>query len=288
MDKKPGDISSMGTVGTFLKRGTCSETSLCVLNHSFGNSQQKEEQAAAPLAGGVMRHGYQCGLIWGAALAAGAEAYRRLGAGPQAEARAIVAAQRLLESFRNLNNGDMNCLEITELDRSSTTLQMITYFLIKGGTIGCFRRAAKYAPEALEAINAALSDDHVEVPLGPVSCAAAVAQKMGASEMNSVTVAGLAGGIGLSGGACGALGAAIWLTEVRRLKEQGGKVAMTNPGADRLIERFLKVTDYEFECAKIAGRKFESVGDHASYLCDGGCSKIIEVLAAGESAGKQP
>lgn len=285
MDKKTGDISSMGTVGTFLKKGTCSETSFCVLNRSFGNSQQKEEQAAAPLAGGVMRHGYQCGLIWGAALAAGTEAYRRFGAGPQAEARAVVAAQRLLESFRELNKGEMNCLEITELDRSSTTMQMIAYFLIKGGTIGCFRRAAKYAPEAFEAINAALSDDRVETPPGPASCAAMVAQKMGASELNTVTVAGLAGGIGLSGGACGALGAAIWLTEIRRLKEQGGKVAMTNPGADKLIERFLKCTDYEFECTRIAGRKFENVGDHAKYLGDGGCSKVIDTLAGEEPAG---
>jgi len=28
------------------------------------------------------------------------------------------------------------------------------------------------------------------------------------------------------------------------------------------------------------GRKFENVADHAGYLRDGGCSKIIEVLAA--------
>ena len=38
-------------------------------------------------------------------------------------------------------------------------------------------------------------------------------------------------------------------------------------------------TECEFECAKIAGRKFVDVQDHASYLCAGGCAKIIEALA---------
>ncbi len=37
-----------------------------------------------PLAGGIVGNGYQCGMIWGAALAAGAQAYRLLGTGPVA------------------------------------------------------------------------------------------------------------------------------------------------------------------------------------------------------------
>jgi len=232
-----------------------------------------------PLAGGIMQYGYQCGMIWGAALAAGAQAHRLHGAGPQAETKAIVAAQRIVESFR-AQNRHTNCLEITEIDRSSTTMQMITYFLIKGGSIGCLRMAARYAPLAFSEINTALSDDHIEVPSTPVSCSAMVAQKMGESEMHTVMAAGLAGGIGLSGGACGALGAAIWITGLNSLKAGAGKIDYKAPVALELIERFIKCTDYEFECAKIVGRKFESVGDHASYLCHGGCSKIIDVLAA--------
>ncbi len=43
--------------------------------------------------------------------------------------------------------------------------------------------------------------------------------------------------------------------------------------------QFLGCTGYEFECARIAGRKFESVGDHAAYLRDGGCAKVLDVLA---------
>ena len=145
-----------------------------------------------------------------------------------AETKAIIAAQRLVESFRALNKNNMNCLEITELDQSSSTMQMITYFLIKGGTIGCFRRAAKYAHAAFREINAALSDERIETPPAPVSCSALLAQKMGASPMHTIMAAGLAGGIGLSGGACGALGAAIWI---------GGIDQSEGNRAERLILR---------------------------------------------------
>jgi hypothetical protein len=51
-----------------------------------------------------------------------------------------------------------------------------------------------------------------------------------------------------------------------------------------LIDHFLKQTDYEFECSEIVGRKFENVADHARYLKEGGCSELIESLAAYGSA----
>ena len=192
---------------------------MSVVDGSFDHPLKLEERAALPFAGGIMQHGYQCGMIWGATLAAGAQAYRLHGTGPQAETAAILAAQRLVESFRTLSN-HINCLEITDIDKSSSTMQMITYFLIKGGTIGCFRMAVGYAPVAFSEINTALSEGHIQAPSAPVSCAAMVAQKMGASDMHTVMAAGLAGGIGLSGGACGALGAAIWIFTMNSGEEE--------------------------------------------------------------------
>ena len=225
-----------------------------------------------------MIHGYQCGMIWGAALAAGAQAYRLLGPGPQADTKEIIAAQRLVESFRALNN-HINCLEITGLDKSSSVMQMIMYFLIKGGTIGCFRMAARYAPVAFSEINTALSEKHIEAPTPPVSCAALLAQKMEVSDMHTVMAAGFAGGIGLCGSACGALGTAIWIIGMNSLKEGDGEIGFKDPRALDVIDRFMKCTDYKFECSKIVGRKFENIGDHADYLRNGGCSEIIGVLA---------
>ena len=278
MAEAKSGISSMGTVGTFFKKG-CSVTLFNVLDRAFDHPMELEERASIPFMGGIMQYGYQCGMIWGAALAAGAEAYRLFGPGPRAETKAVNAAKRLVETFHARNN-TINCLEITDIDSSTSVMKMIVYFLIKGGTIGCTRRATRYAPVAFGDINTALKDESIEAPSPPVSCAAMLAKKMGLSDMHTVMLAGFAGGIGLSGGACGALGAAIWIIAMNSIEERDGKVEYKDPKAQEAIERFIKCSDYEFECSEIVGRKFESVDDHARYLQDGGCSKIVEVLAA--------
>jgi len=252
---------------------------LRVLNNAFDHPMKAEENASMHFAGGIMQHGFQCGMIWGVTLAAGAQAYRLLGPGPQAESKAIIAAQKLVEVFLSRNNY-INCIDITDIDKSSSSMQMIMYFLIKGGTISCMRMAAKYAPAAFSEINSVLSEEPIETPAPPVSCAAVVAQKMGASEMHTVMAAGFAGGIGLCGGACGALGAALWILSMNNSLKEKGKIDFNDPKALDLIERFLESTDFKFECSQIVGRKFENIGDHAGYLRDGGCSKIIEVLTA--------
>ena len=253
---------------------------MSVVDRSFDHPLKLEEEATIPLAGGIMQYGYQCGMLWGVALAAGAQAYRLLGPGPKAETAAIIATQRLVESFRARNNNNINCLEITGT-KLQDKKQALKYFLFKGGFIGCVRMAVRYAPEAFSAINTALSEVHIEAPSPPVSCAAMLAQKMGVSDMHTVMAAGFAGGIGLSGGACGALGAAIWIIGMNSSKEGvGGKVINSRIGdtMDRFIKS--KSADFKFECSEIVGRRFENVGDHAGYLHDGGCSDIIEVLAA--------
>ena len=66
---------------------------MSVVDASFDHPLKAEEKASMPLAGGIANMGYQCGMLWGAALAAGAQAYHLFGAGPQAEAKAMVASQ---------------------------------------------------------------------------------------------------------------------------------------------------------------------------------------------------
>jgi hypothetical protein len=243
-----------------------------------------EEGAATPFAGGIMQHGYQCGMIWGATLAAGAEAYRRFGSGPEAETGAIRAAGRIVETFRTRHD-EINCLEITDIDKDSSVWEMINFFLIKGGTVECFRMASWFAPLAFDAIdselNAAESEEGEEVSRLPVSCAAVLAKKLGVLERQAVMAAGLAGGIGLCGGACGALGAAIWILGMEIAEKEGKKIGYKDSRTQDVIERFLKETEFKFECSEIVGRKFEDVDDHAAYLEGGGCSELIEVLAAG-------
>lgn len=244
-----------------------------MVDRAFGLERTAEERAAAPLAGGIARNGYQCGMVWGSTLAAGAEAHRRFGSGARAEAVAIEAAQRVVRSFR-AQNGAVDCFDLTGTDFDSKT--QTWRFLLTGKAFGCFRMAARYAPVARAEIDAVLSLDAIDTPDPPVSCAALAARRIGASAEHATMVAGFAGGIGLCGGACGALGAAVWFGSLGA----GDDYKALDARAAPTIARFLAATDGRFECAEIVGRKFESVADHAAFVREGGCTRVVEALAA--------
>ncbi len=259
-----------------------------------------EEQAADPLAGGLM-HGYQCGMVWGIALAAGAQAYRLYGAGPQAEVEAMAVTQEMVDVFRNMNK-HINCRDITGIDLTSPNWGMVLRFLVKTAPRGtCFGMAARTAKAAYRRIGAAFSGKPGKPLENPVSCAALLARKMGASDLHTVMASGFAGGVGLSGGGCGALGAAIWISGMSTLKEgtlkegtlkegtlkegtlkEGAlKIGLKDPKTTKLIEQFCRQTNQEFECSKITGRQFSSLEDHAGYIRQGGCEELIQVLLNG-------
>lgn len=273
-------IEQLNIKKTFRKLGTCSRTFFYILNHEFGHHNDSEEQAADPLAGGIMQEGYQCGMLWGSSLAAGAESYRRYGNSAKAVASAITATQYLLKSFVTRTKST-DCLDITNCDWSSR-ISIARYF-ITGKFLSCFKLAEKWAPEAVEAATMGLSRDQIDVPQPPLSCASEVARKMGASEEEQVIVAGFAGGLGLSGNACAALGAAIWLNSLSWCKEHKGKSVFSNPEASKTLDAFYEATDYEILCHKISGKRFDNLNDHAEFLKNGGCEKLIDALARGMS-----
>ena len=92
-------------------------------------------------------------------------------------------------------------------------------------------------------------------------------------------VAGLAGGIGLSGGGCGALGAAIWMNTLSRVRAQNYKYSLSDPVLEKIIETFYNTTEYKMECHTITGRRFATVKEHTDFIKNGGCDKLIKVLA---------
>ncbi|MBN1320504.1 MAG: C_GCAxxG_C_C family protein [Thermoleophilia bacterium] len=281
-------------VAAFLRTGYCSQTLFRTIDRAHGAPLNDEERASVPLAGGIMGQGHQCGMVWGSALAAGAQAYRLFGPGPKAQTKALAAAQRIVRSFR-AQNSTIECGEIAGIDLlSASTLQTIGYIL-KGGPLRCFRMAARYPAVGLGEIEAAMLDEAPEAGVivhdgvamcegsaadAPVGCAALLATKLGASEAHTVMAAGLAGGIGLSGSACGALGAAIWLASLKSLEDGAEKVPYKPESGRVLLERFLKCTGGEIRCSKIVGRLFDGVADHAAFIRDGGCAEIIETLVA--------
>lgn len=252
-----------------------------VLDRAYDNPLEAEERATLPMVGGLKLHGYQCGQIWGAALAAGAQASEVKGDGPLGEAYALDASKRTIEAYRDVN-GEVNCYELTATDKDSSTLKLVTYFLLKGGTVSCLARATRFAPKALVAIDSSLSDTLETPSEGPVSCTAELARRTGMSKQHQVMAAGYAGGLGLSGEACGVLGLAVWVMGMEAQK-QDEEVDLWSDSAynerfERMVETFLKASDYKFECAEIVGRKFDSVADHSKHVCEGGCGGILEAM----------
>lgn len=147
--------------------------------------------------------------------------------------------------------------------------------------VTCFKLAGKWAPDAVQVANDGLSQSVADLPTTSLSCASEVVKRMGGTNEEIVMVAGLAGGIGLSGNACGALGAAIWMNTLKRIRNNPYKSSLTDPESEKIINAFLEVTNYEMECQKICGKKFNSVEEHSVFIRNGGCQKIIGMLCIG-------
>jgi len=274
--------TSVDAKAVFRKCGTCSQTFGHILNREYGHPKEMAELALDPLAGGILNQGHQCGMLWGAILAVGAESYRRHDDIDEAIAVTVTAAQHIIESFTN-RTSTVNCREITGYNLSSV-FGMVSFglktMLMGMNNSPCFVLAEDWAPEAIESAETGLSEDHIQLKQQPLSCASEIAKRMGVKEEVVAMVAGFAGGLGLSGNACGGLGAAIWLKTLTWCKENPGKkpALFNNKMGKKIMKTFFEETSSKALCKDISGQKFESIKEHTNYIKNGGCSKLIEVL----------
>jgi C_GCAxxG_C_C family probable redox protein len=260
----------------FLKKGACSQTFCYLLDREFGHLKETEERAADPLAGGLMQGGHQCGMLWGASLAVGAESFRQNDDRDRAIGRAIAATRHLVDSFEK-RTGSVNCRDITGCDFASKF--GLLKALLLGRFMRCFRLAGQWAPEAIQAATTGLALAPAAWSEHPLSCASEVVRLMGGNDEEMVMVAGFAGGIGLSGNGCGALAAAIWMTVLELVRKNNWKYSLSDPVSGEIIKKFHGAADPETECRKITGRSFRTVGEHTEFIKSGGCDKLIQVLA---------
>jgi len=237
------------------------------------------------LAGGIAQKGYQCGMLWGGSMAVSAESYRRFSDKNEAIAAAVHASALLMESFYKRKK-TVNCRDISRVDWENR-YELIWYMIktIFQGFIysSCFNLIVKWTPEAIEAAKQGLSATSSHHP-ACVSCASEVIKKMGATDEESMMVAGFAGGIGLSGNACGALSAVIWYKMLCSIKSNPEKKIsyMNNPDVKKILRSFYMQTDSEMLCSKISGKQFKNIDEHSEFIRNGGCGKLIEALSAME------
>lgn len=252
-----------------------------MLDREFGSEFDVHERALSRLAGGIANRGHQCGMLWGATMAVGAEAGRRCDDSDEAVGLALAAARGVLTSFRDRTQ-TVDCREIT--GRRLDTIRGMAGLMLDTFRKGmdksqCFVLAEDWTPEALDAAHDGLSalPEH-ERP--PRSCASVVVEKMGGTKDEAVMVAGFGGGLGLTGGGCGALAAAMWMKGLQWCRAHPGKTPgpWTDTGDKNTLVAFTRATGGEFSCRAICGRTFDSVDDHAEFVDDGGCGPLIDAL----------
>jgi len=270
----------------FKSCGTCSRTFAHLLNREFGHPDEASEKAMNLMAGGIMNQGFQCGMLWGAALAVGGEAYRRQGSLDGAIAAAVSATQELITSFMEQTD-TVNCREIIGLDLTSETgmaefMERVTSQGMENSQ--CFNLAEQWAPHAMEVSRKGV-DAVFDPALKPRSCASEVVRQMGGSDEEMAMVAGFAGGMGLYGGACGALGAAIWKRMLDWCRENPEKDPpyFNNKIAKNILKAFKAETKDKMLCSEICGRNFQNTEDHTEYLNRGGCENLLKTLAGNTS-----
>ena len=257
----------------------CAGALFSALNKEFDHPRETEEKASILLCGGLLQTGHQCGMLWGSTLAAGAEAFRKAKNKDKAIGLAIETSRNLLKSYAN-RTGTNNCKDVTQCDFSKP-LGLVKY-LVTGKTITCRRLAASWAPEAMHVAKNELVNRSNGIPKKCKSCASEVAKKMGASDEEVVLVSGFAGGVGLSGNACGALGAAIYMKMLDWFRNHPGKTPsyFKNPEAEKVMHVFNDVTHSKILCSEICEKRFNTLAEHTEFIEKGGCSKLIDSIAS--------
>jgi len=265
----------------FFNKGTCSRTFFYILNKEFGHPKEKEEWATDLLAGGINQMGYQCGMLWGASLGVGAQAYRLYGNTDKTIYQSINTTKMLMLSFKN-TAGSIECEDITNTDFSSKW--DFAKYMITGKFYNCFRLADKWGQESVDLVKSEIENDQEEADYQVYSCASEVMKKLNSTQEEVNIVSGFAGGLGLSGSGCGVLSTLIWKVSLETVKRNNKRQTSEDQNIKTLIETFHKETDFKIECSDICGRKFNSIKEHSEFIKEGGCSKLIRVLS--ETAGK--
>ena len=90
----------------------CSGALFLHLNRYYGYPKEDQAPATGTLSGGILQEGYQCGMLYGSTLAAGAESFRKYGKSSLAICSAVTVTQHLMKSF-SARAKCIHCRDIT-------------------------------------------------------------------------------------------------------------------------------------------------------------------------------
>jgi len=268
-----------------------------LLNRAAGYESKELEEASDPLCGGIlMGLDCACGVLWGAALAAGVRASKRITDKNIARLAALEAAKAAVAAYSK-TGCQPNCRDVTKLSKWN-----MMRFLLKGNLRVCQQQLIRFGPVFDRVIDETIGSVGEAQSSGTSNnCASEAfhrtAEAIGFDEEEGQTItAGLAGGLGLSGNGCGALAGAIFALALKHFKDrQKAKHSMIRSNLQGLgigdgwmnpareVQRSFVGKYGTKTCASIAGRSFSSVADLNAHLSCGACDAVVETLT--EAAG---
>jgi C_GCAxxG_C_C family probable redox protein len=273
-------------------------------------------KAATGLEGGCVACGSTCGVVTGAALGLALEHEAQAGAFNNEAAQETMAAVNDFVRWFQAVYGTALCRERTRTDFYSIWGQ-IKYFLTFYRMAGCFRHirgTMRHLHEGLSAeartALAPLKPKEAERPASDNACfhcAGAVLKKIrehtgiGNSSLEGISFV-FDGGVGFSGGLCGALAGAVMginiLVGVPVREQSFWKTALDfsighvnlvkavplgekDPfAAGKQIIRKFKETAGALECRSITGREFSGADDFQAFIrCSDQCREIMNMAA---------
>jgi hypothetical protein len=274
---------------------SCSEASMTTQMRGFGLEEPVYEQGLHSFSGGFMHLGHACGLLTGAAIAAGFLARERFDDDEARAAAALYATIRLAKVHPELA-GSVNCLDITDVNLTSLSGRL--RYVKEGKAQLCGRLHLKWSPQAHELINKSFSEFKENIQIRDcANCAVEtlgqIVRSTGLEERDLTLVAGLAGGVGLLGNVCGALASGVYAVSVSRyykhnVKERDSRLkgsfyelvgAGYRGSATQLRLKFIDSFGSEL-CSQITQRKFSDMEEYSTFIKHGGCKEVIEFVTA--------
>lgn len=135
-------------------------------------------------------------------------------------------------------------------------------------------------PIANRTLLLSLSYNSKDLPKNCTACAYQLIKDMEGTEEDAITAAGFSGGIGLSGEICGALIAKVWYEALLFLREHHDETQYPQQFQKQIYNAFMDITHGEYACHELCGKHFKSIEQHSTFIEEGGCNKLLSLIAA--------
>lgn len=211
-------------------------------------------------------------IVWATLIAASHMALKQKEAPDQQLALALQASKEMVDAFINAKLSCQIYPAFKPEKKASSIKEKLKF-------INYDKISRDWQPIASRALLLSMSYTSKDLPKSCSSCAFQLIKTMGGTDEDAITAAGFSGGIGLSGGVCGTMIAKVWYEALLYLRKHKNEDHYPHSYQKDLYQEFMKITDGEYACPELSGHRFQNIEQHSHFVEEGGCNKLIDLLA---------